>query len=237
MKLNYLTLYNLGLTLIALPLLTLSTHAAHHGNVDPTGKWMIEITAGGQAFYPEATFTSEGDELKGSYYSPASSETFELEDVRSEEAGALHFTLNHPQLIVKYAGNITGNTMTGTATITYQGQTDDVPFAARREASAAIVGTWSLKTSINGSTYEPSIVIRKKAGELAGIYTSAYSGQTMELKDIILEDNQLSFSAANSDMTLNYSGAIEGESIKGTMSASAAQGSMDGSFTGMRNSD
>ncbi len=137
MKLNYLTLYYLLLTLIGLPLLTLSVHAAHHGNLDPAGTWKIEITASkGQTYYPEATAS-----------------------------------------------------------------------------------------------------IRKEAGELAGLYTTGYTGQTIEIESITLEDNQLSFTANVNHLTLNFSGAIEGEMIKGTMSVSSPQGSMDGIFTGSRNSD
>jgi hypothetical protein len=241
MKLNYLTLYYLLLTLIGLPLLKLSVHAAHHGNLDPAGTWKIEITASnGQTYYPEATFTSEADGLKGSYYSPVSSETFDLEDASFEAAGDLKFTLNNPQLIVKYAGKISGNTMKGTANIENQGQSGDVPFSATREvieAATNVVGTWNLKTSIDGSTYEPTASIRKEAGELAGLYTTGYTGQTIEIESITLEDNQLSFTTSNSNLTLNFRGAIESDSISGTMSISAPQGSMDGSFTGMRNSD
>ena len=57
------------------------------------------------------------------------------------------------------------------------------------------------------------------------------------MEDITVEGNQLSFSAGNNNFSLNYTGTIEGDTISGTMSASAPQGSMDGSFTGTRNSE
>ena len=237
MKINRSTLPYLWLTLIGLPLLSLTIQAAHH-KADPIGKWNIEISDNnGQTYYPEATFTKVDGELKGSYYSQLSGETFDLEDVSFASDGALKFTLNHPQIIVKYDGKISGNDMTGTANITYQGQTGDTSFSAKREPTLTVVGTWAFKTSINGNTYEPTVSIRKEAGKLAGTYTAGYNGQKMSMEDITVEGNQLSFSAGNSDFTLKYTGTIEGDSISGTMSASAAQGSMDGSFTGTRASN
>lgn len=237
MKLNYLSLYHLRLTLIGLPLLLNSVQAAHH-EADPIGKWMIEISdPNGQTYYPEATFTKEDGELKGSYYSQLSGETFDLEAVSFNSDGRLNFTLNHPQIIVRYAGDISGNDMTGTANITYQGQTGDTSFSAKRKPTLTVVGNWNFKTTINGDTYKPNASIREEAGELAGTYTSAYNNQDMEMKEITVNGNQLSFTTGAGQFTLKYTGTIEGNTISGTMSASSSQGSMDGSFTATRSSD
>ena len=86
MKLNRITLQHLWLTLIGLPLLFTFVQAAHH-KADPIGKWKIEISGGGQTYYPEATFTKVDGELKGSYYSQLSGETFDLEDPRDITTG------------------------------------------------------------------------------------------------------------------------------------------------------
>lgn len=237
MKINRITLPHLWLTLIGLPLLINSVQAAHHAEVDPTGKWNIEISAQGQTYYPEATITMGGDTLKGSYYSPVSGETFDLEGVSFESPGPLKFTLNHPQLVVKYAGNIKGNEMSGSANIQFQGDTFDVPFSAKREPTLTVVGTWDFKLTINGSTYEPTVSIHTEAGELAGTYTAGYNRQDMPMDEIKVDGNQLSFTAGNNQFTLKYTGTIEGDTMSGTMSVSAPQGSMDGSFTGARSSD
>ena len=236
MKLNYLTLHNLWLTLIGLPLLTGPVYAADH-RADPIGKWKIVISAGDQTYYPEATFTKVDGELKGSYYSKLSGETFDLEDVGFDSDGALKFTLNHPQLIVKYAGTISGNDMTGTANITYQGQSGDTSFSAKREPTLIVVGNWAFKINVNGNTYKPTVSIRKEEGELAGTYTAGYNGQVMAMENIMIEGSHLSFTTGAGGFTLKYTGTIEGDSISGTMSASSPQGSRNGSFTGTRESD
>jgi len=239
MKLNYITLSRQLLTLVVLPLITISVHAAHHGNVDPIGTWKIDISGpDGQTYNPEATITKDGDDLKGSYYSPRSDQTFDLKDVGLESDNKLQFTLVHPQITITYVGNIEGNAMNGLAHIDYQGQQYDADFSAEREgATVMVVGTWKFETSVNGNTYNPSVVISNNDGNFSGTYTAGYNGQDIEMGNIKLEGNQLSFKAENDSFTLNYSGTIEGENISGTMSASAPQGSMDGSFTGSRTSE
>ena len=79
--------------------------------------------------------------------------------------------------------------------------------------------------------------IHTEAGELAGTYTAGYNRQDMPMDEIKVDGNQLSFTAGNNQFTLKYTGTIEGDTMSGTMSVSAPQGSMDGSFTGTRSSD
>ncbi|MFQ5411809.1 MAG: SGNH/GDSL hydrolase family protein [Phycisphaerae bacterium] len=79
---------------------------------------------------------------------------------------------------------------------------------------AAVLGDWKMETRLGDDTIEATMSLSLKDGRLAGLWKSR--GREMEMTDIRLEGNRLSFKRALSqEMTLAFDGTIRNTRIEG----------------------
>lgn len=118
----------------------------------------------------------------------------------------------------------TGDTLAGKIDFKGGDQPRTFEFQGKRIAkpgpsSAALVGTWKLKLSLqDGTTAEPTLTITEEGGALKGRYTSQRFGD-LPVTDIKFENGKLSFKVtAKTDQgsgSLNYHGDVTGQQVKG----------------------
>lgn len=110
-----------------------SFSATRESTANPIGTWKISLNApDGNTYHPKATITKTEGGLKGSYYSPASDQNVDLQDVEIDSSNRLRFTVTNQGTSIEYTGKIERNSMKGSAQIDYQGQQYDADFSATR---------------------------------------------------------------------------------------------------------
>ena len=201
---------------------------------DPIGTWAIEISApDGQVYHPKATITKSEDGHQGSYYSPSTNRTLDLQDVKIDSHNTFRFTLETQDLMVAYIGKIVGNKMSGPAQIIYQGQSYDATFSATREAKiSSLAGTWNSETERQGNARTGTMTLSVgEHGEISGTIGRGNG----EIEDAKLVDGVLTFSTKGQyqgyDYVANYRGQLEGDEINGELIVEAASAGATREFT------
>jgi hypothetical protein len=98
--------------------------------------------------------------------------------------------------------------------------------AQSKPASADVAGNW--KWTIDpqgGQTIDQSVKFKQDGQKLSGTFTDGFDGAAFDIKDGKLSDGQVSFTVVRPFMdagsiTLNFSGKLEGETIKGKVNFS-----------------
>lgn len=195
--------------------------------VDPSGTWAIELAApDGQTYRPVATITESQDGLEGSYYTPRTDQTFDLQDVKFDSNESLHFTLGNQGLKVTYSGKIEGNKMKGSAQIVRQGREFEAIFTATRKAKTdSVSGTWNMETEMQGNTNQSTLLLAvANDGKISA--TRELKNRTVEIDDAKLVDGVLTFSTKGKyqgyDYVAEYKGRVEGDRIEGELIVTAA---------------
>ena len=191
-----------------------------------TGTWAIELSGpDGQTYRPEATITKKEDKLEGSYYSPRTDQTFDLQDVKLDAEKTLQFTLDTNGLKVAYKGKIEGNKMVGSAQIFRQGRQFEATFTASRKARAdSVSGTWEVEAVMGGNTNQ-SILLLAVANDGKISATRKSNENAVEFDEVKLVDGVLTFSTKGKkrgyDYTAYYKGDVKGDKIEGELVISA----------------
>jgi hypothetical protein len=113
--------------------------------------------------------------------------------------------------------SLTGSVEGGDQKISFTGKRDAAPVAA-----SGATGTWKLSIKTPDKTYQPTITVTQQAGKWGGQLVDE-QGDKAELKDLVVNGNQLEF-AADLDtggmvIHLKFSGTLDGDKLKGTMQA------------------
>lgn len=216
--------------------MTVAMTAMAKNTANPIGTWAIELSApDGQVYHPKATITKSEDGHRGSYYSPSSDQTFDLQGVEFDSDNMLHFTLATQGLTVAYIGKIEGNKMNGPAQIVYDGQQYDADFSTTREAKTdSVSGTWEMETERQGEINQGTLMLSvAKDGKISG-KTDGQSG-TSEVEGAKLEDGVLTFSAKGQsqgyDYVAKYRGHVNGNEIKGDVIVDVASAGVTREFS------
>lgn len=89
--------------------------------------------------------------------------------------------------------------------------------AVGASSTDAVVGSWTMTTKFNGNDIPAVMVIRVKDGVLSGTWTS--QGMDMEMKDLKLSGNKLSFQRSmGGGSSLDFKGTVEGDKVDGSYS-------------------
>lgn len=203
--------------------------------VDPSGAWAIELSApDGQTYRPVATITESQDGLEGSYYTPRTDQTFDLQDVTFDSEKSLQFTLGNQGLAVTYTGKIEGNKMKGSAQILRQGREFEATFTATRKANTdSVSGTWKMETERQGNKSQGTLLLVANDGKISG--TTESRGRTSEVEEAKLIDGVLTFSTKGQFQgyayVAKYRGRVEGDKIEGELIVSAASAGVTREFS------
>ena len=81
-----------------------------------------------------------------------------------------------------------------------------------------VAGTWEWTTTRQDQEQKHAIKLKQDGSKVTGVYVPP-RGDEVELKDVKLEGNTISFAVTrtiqNNERTIKYSGKVEGDSIKG----------------------
>ena len=112
---------------------------------------------------------------------------------------------------------LTGGIEGGDQKITFTGKREAAPVA-----TSGAAGTWKLSIMAPDRTYLPTITVTQRAGKWAGKLVTE-RGNTAELKDLVVNGNQLGFTAdldtGGMVIRLKFSGTLDGDKLKGMMEA------------------
>lgn len=105
-------------------------------------------------------------------------------------------------------------------------------FAADAPAKPNVTGTWIWTTpGRDGQTRERSITLKQEGNKLTGSMPSFREGEPTPISEGRVEGDQLMFKVVREtqrgNFTSEYKGKIEGETIKGTMSATMGDRTVD----------
>ena len=117
------------------------------------------------------------------------------------------------------------------------GEEREFPWEATRSVQDAdVIGAWELKiVTPDGETLQPVLTITKKEKVLSATY--AINDKTVDVTELKLKDNQLSFEVDSeyqgSPLHVAYKGKPQGSKLKGSLEYSVDGNSGQLEFTGM----
>ena len=91
-------------------------------------------------------------------------------------------------------------------------------FVQADDKKANVAGTWEWTTMRQDQEQKHSIKLKQEGDKVTGVYVPP-RGDEIELKDVKLEGNKISFAVTrtvqNNERTIKYNGTVEGDTIKG----------------------
>ena len=90
--------------------------------------------------------------------------------------------------------------------------------ASADDKKANVAGTWEWTTMRQDQEQKHSIKLKQEGDKVTGVYVPP-RGDEVELKDVKLDGNEISFAITrtvqNNERTIKYNGTVEGDTIKG----------------------
>ena len=100
-------------------------------------------------------------------------------------------------------------------------------FASADDKKPNVAGTWEWKTMRQDQEQKHSIKLKQEGDKVTGVYVPP-RGDEVELKDLKVEGNKISFAVTrtvqNNERTTKYTGTVEGDTIKGKSEAPGRDG-------------
>lgn len=191
---------------------------------DPSGTWRWTHDESGVTIKNALKLNfDEKKEVTGSYKGRVESKVDKASIEGSQLTVELRVELDGQKIGVKLEGKIDGDDLNGKVIVENFGE---FPWMAKRSLEPAdVVGSWNitLKTD-DGQTFEPVVKIRQEGEVLKGVYVSKLIDKELELKEVRVKDNKLSFDvegeASGNTFTLKYSGEPRGDRMTGKVSYS-----------------
>jgi hypothetical protein len=199
--------------------------AAASGPVSAAGAWKLSVETPNGTRERTIVLKQDGEKLTGAATGP-NDQSVPLEGV-SLNGKELRFTLSfdrNGQTVKRtYVATLTGDTLSGTI----EGGNQSRSFTGKRDAAPAIAatgpaGVWKLTVQAPDQTYHPTVTLLQDGDKWSGKF--AVDQDTMQpLKDLTVKGNQLDFKvdlqANGMDIHLTFSGAVDGDKLKGSIDA------------------
>ena len=195
--------------------------------VSAAGTWKITVQTPNGPRERTLILKQEGSQLSGTVTGPMD-QVSTLQDV-SLKGKELRFTISfdrNGQTVQRtFIAAVDGDSLSGSI----EGGDQKLTFTGKREtataataATAGAAGSWKLSVMAPDRTYLPTITLTQQDGKWAGKLVTE-QGDTAELKDLLLNGNQLSFTAdldmGGTLIHLKFTGTLDGDKLKGTMEA------------------
>jgi hypothetical protein len=193
-------------------------------SVGMAGTWKITVQTPNGPRERTLVLKQEGEKFSGTITGPMDQVTT-LQDV-SLKGKELRFTVSfdrNGQTVQRtFVAAVDGDSLAGgieggDRRSTFTGKRDAAPVAA-----SGATGTWKLSVKAPDKTYQPTITVTQQAGKWGGQLVDE-QGDKAELKDMLVNGNQLSFVAdletGGMVIHLKFSGTLDGDKLKGTMQA------------------
>jgi len=192
--------------------------------VDPSGTWRWEHDAGGETIKDVLKLNFDGAKVTGTYKgrrNPIEIKNGKMEGDKLSCDFGVEF--DGRKIVVKFKGKIKGDEVDGTVAIESDNDSREFPWKAKRSVEVSdVVGTWKMqiKTS-NGNSLTPKLTLSQedKKKKLKGIYESTNADVKLDVKEIQVKDNQLSFIITGefdgNTLTAKYTVQPRGDKLSG----------------------
>lgn len=211
------------------------------------GTWKATISSeeAGQTFTPTLKFALVDGKLSGKYISSLDGAETAIKELRIKDSG-VKFTvereLQGSTFIGKFALTLEGETLVGDTEYSYGDQAGKAQFKATKAKPpnlAPYVGQWTIEIKTNaGQSYTAGLELKKEGESLAGVYTAALDQSKTALSGLEVEGKDISFKVERerdgATIKLTYSGSLEGDAIKGTMTFKSPDREGEGEFVARR---
>ncbi len=202
--------------------------AAIAGPPGVAGTWKLSVETPNGPRERTLVLKQDGEKLTGTLSGPMD-QPLPLEEV-SLKGRELRFAVsverNGATVKRSYVASLDGDTLKGNV----EGGNQTRAFTARRQAAPAaavtvgaggVAGTWKLAVVAPDMTYHPTLVVMEQEGKWSGKFQVEKS-QEAPLKEVVVKGNQLDFvvdiMVSDQMLHLKFSGTVEGDRLKGTIS-------------------
>jgi hypothetical protein len=183
------------------------------------GVWKWSLT--GQTGETTLKLKQEGEKLTGSYTNQFGKA--EIMD-GSFKDGAVAFKVkrefNGQAFVIKYAGKLSGDKITGKCEFDVNGETRELKWEAKREnaKSAAATGSWNTALILNdGNRIEGTLKLKQDGDKLTG--ATVRNENETPIQDGKIVGDEISFNVIRErdgrKVTAKYKGKITGDTVKG----------------------
>ncbi len=197
-----------------------NAYAAEKPN--PTGTWKLSIEVSGQTYEFTMKLKLDGSKVTGTLVGEDGKEAA-IQDGKFKD-GVLSTTVvreeDGEKIPVKSTAKITGDTMKGKATFELNGETQNLPFEAKRVVAAKPnpVGDWKLSIEVQGQTYEYTMKLKMDGAKLTGTMV-AEDGKESKLGDTTFKNGVLTCKIAHEvdgeKLSVKATATISGDTMKG----------------------
>lgn len=221
--------------------------AEENAKVDPSGTWKWERTFGDNHIGHTLRLKLTDGKLSGTYATIfEGAERRVSEPVKIDEAklegDKLTFKVtrefNDRQFTIAYSGTVSENGIKGTSEVDFDGNPREFDWDAKRVVDAEdVIGTWQLKIETPNRVIEPTVKLTKDGETVKGTFVSERFGE-IDLKDVAIKDNQLTFTVAferdGNEFTVAYTAQPRGDAIKGKIKFDFGGDARETEFEGKR---
>jgi hypothetical protein len=226
--------------LLCVPAAAVAQTAAARSN-DASGRWEATFYTDNGAIPATIVLKKEGEKLAGTISGQQGQTEIWGTQKGPEVVLSLNYDTGNGAITITLNGKQDGDSMAGSADFGGQGGADwdakraaELPDSAPAQAEKAVnvSGTWILDVSTTAGSGTPTVTLKQDGEKLTG----QYSGQLGEaplsgaLKGTAITF-QFDVDVQGTSLRVVYSGTVEGDSIKGTVSLGEAG---EGTFTGSR---
>lgn len=193
--------------------------------VSAAGTWKLTIETPNGTRERTVVLKQDGETLTGTATGP-NDQSLPLGDA-SLKGNELRFTLSfdrNGQTVKRtYVATLNGDTLSGTI----QGGSQARSFTGKREgtpvvAATGAAGVWKLTVQAPDQTYRPTVTLVQAGDTWSGKF-AVEPGSEEPLRELTVKGNQLDFKVDlqfnGNDIHLTFSGAVDGDKLKGSMDA------------------
>ena len=174
---------------------------------DLAGAWNYSVDTPDGVYQGRLVFTKSEDGFTGKMSGQAG-ET-DLKDLKVEN-NEVSFSVYAEGYLVKVKGTVNGDTFEGKVQVDYEYYT----IKAKKMEVDSPAGSWDFQADTPEGVYTGQFVFAKEAGNYTG--KMVMQGNSSELKDLKVENNQVSFSVYAQGYYVKVKGAVEGNAFSGS---------------------
>lgn len=171
------------------------------------GAWNYSVDTPDGVYRGQLVFLKDGDGFSGKMTGQAGETT--LKDLKVEN-NEVSFSVYAEGYLVKVKGTVNGSTFVGKVEVDYEYYT----IKAQKVEADALAGSWNFQADTPEGLYTGQFVFTKEVENYAG--KMVMQGNSSELKDVKVENNQVSFAVYTQGYYVKVKGRVEGAAFKGS---------------------
>ncbi len=209
-------------------------------STDPSGTWVWESAVNGDYDKNMLVLQSDGSTLSGAYTRGEINAAIQNGNFSSDGFDfEIPIATNNGELIVIVEGKANGDSISGV--YRYAGDSNEETFTWEGKRAIQfedVRGTWAIEiTSDQGQTFSDQVTFSQIEQSLAGSYKSASAERVVPLENPRFDsDFSVAFTIVIDDLTVDFTGEPDGDSINGDLTYVYQGNSGTGRFHGNRES-